>query len=295
MTQTKPTLPPPVAIGGLGGSGTRVFAAMLQYAGYHIGDTLNGPLDNLWFTVLFKQAAWTRAQPDPAAIDTAVRIFRRAMTMGLAHDLSVEDAALIASLRADLPPEGPWHCGAQALHADALIASGPSNGPWGWKEPNTHIFLPQLNRGIADLRYIHVVRNGLDMAFSANTWQARHWGHLYGLPNTPDVPLPVHQLRFWTAANRATLDYGARHMPGRFLVMHYEDVCARPEPNWQRLRRFLDLPDNLTLPEEMLRPTTIGRSLDHDLSVFPEDLIKASGIVQFDVEKLNALGALPSL
>ena len=291
MTQTQSILPPAVAIGGLGGSGTRVFAAMLQYAGYHIGNTLNDPLDNLWFTVLFKQAAWARAQPDPADVANAVRLFRRAMTTGLSDDLSADDAALIARLRADLPPEGPWHCGAQALHADALVASGPSDGPWGWKEPNTHIFLPHLNQGIAGLRYIHVVRNGLDMAFSANTWQARHWGHLYGLPNTPDVPLPAHQLRFWTVANRATLDYGARHMPGRFLVMHYEDVCARPEPNWQRLRRFLDLPDTLALPAEMLRPTTIGRSLDHDLSVFPKDLIKASAAVQHDVEKLNAFGS----
>lgn len=100
-----------------------------------------------------------------------------------------------------------------------------------------------------------------------------------------NVPLPVRQLRFWTVAKRAALDYGARHMPGRFLVMHYEDVCARPQPNWQRLLRFLDLPDTLALPEKMLRSTKIGCRQNSDLTVFPEYLIEASCIVQSDAEK----------
>lgn len=292
MTQPATDLPPPTAIGGLGGSGTRVFAAMLRHAGRHIGDTLNDPLDNLWFTVLFKQAAWTRSRPDPDAIATAIRLFVQAMTTGLHGQIDDRDRALILRLRAELPPGGPWRVGAQAAHADALLASvcAAAPRPWGWKEPNTHVFLPHLDRGIPGLRYVHVVRDGLDMAFSNNTWQARHWGHLYGLPDSPETPLPVRQLRFWAVANRATLDYGASHMPGRFLVMRYEDVCARPEHNWQRLSRFLDLPTDLALPTDLLRPTTIGRSADHDLTLFPPDLRALAKAVQSDVARLAALG-----
>jgi hypothetical protein len=44
-----------VAIGGVGGSGTRLGAALLQVLGYYIGDDLNESLDNLWFTLLFKR------------------------------------------------------------------------------------------------------------------------------------------------------------------------------------------------------------------------------------------------
>ncbi len=40
-----------------------------------------------------------------------------------------------------------------------------------WKEPNTLFFLPTLFAEIAGLRYIHVVRNGLAMATSANDYQ----------------------------------------------------------------------------------------------------------------------------
>jgi hypothetical protein len=44
-----------LAIGGIGGSGTRIGAAFLQILGYYIGDDLNEPLDNLWLTLLFKR------------------------------------------------------------------------------------------------------------------------------------------------------------------------------------------------------------------------------------------------
>lgn len=51
----KNILPGPVAIGGVGGSGTRVFAEILRGFGFYIGDCLNGALDNLWFTLLCKR------------------------------------------------------------------------------------------------------------------------------------------------------------------------------------------------------------------------------------------------
>ena len=42
-------------IGGVGGSGTRVVAQMMSEAGVYIGDLLNEPNDNLWFTLLFRR------------------------------------------------------------------------------------------------------------------------------------------------------------------------------------------------------------------------------------------------
>ena len=47
--------PYPVAIGGVGGSGTRLIAQFLNSLGYYMGDNLNPSADNLWFTLLFKR------------------------------------------------------------------------------------------------------------------------------------------------------------------------------------------------------------------------------------------------
>ena len=44
----------PIAIGGVGGSGTRVIASILKEVGIYIGGDLNHANDNLWFTLLFK-------------------------------------------------------------------------------------------------------------------------------------------------------------------------------------------------------------------------------------------------
>ena len=294
--QTPPLFRPPVAIGGLGGSGTRVFAALLQTAGIHIGGCLNQPLDNLWFTVLFKRAIWGHLSnpsiPDPDDIATSIRLFQRAMTTGLAGRLTPSDRDLIEQLRADLPPAGAWACGAQAAHADSLLAStqqaSDAGRTWGWKEPNTHVFLPQLDRHIPGFRYIHVVRDGLDMAFSSKTWQARHWAHLYGLAQKPDTLLPLDQLRYWEASNRVALDYGRTHMLGRFLAVHYEDFCIRPAAHWVRILRFLDLPEGLPLPKDLVRPSTIGRSAAHDLSGFPETDFAAARALQDTIEIIGA-------
>ena len=45
----------PVAVGGVGGSGTRLIAQVLLELGYYLGGDLNESLDNLWFTLLFKR------------------------------------------------------------------------------------------------------------------------------------------------------------------------------------------------------------------------------------------------
>ena len=282
----------PVAIGGLGGSGTRVFAESLRQAGLAIGQELNTPLDNLWFTILFKRAIWARHIPDPTDIAISVGLFRRAMTTGLQGHLSPSEQALLDRLRADLPPDGSWHCGAKIPHADSLIASGPQPGGqgkrWGWKEPNTHLFLPQLDHHMPGLRYIHIVRDGLDMAFSANTWQAKHWAHHYGLRQAPGTkPLPLDQLRYWVTANARALNYGQAQMPGRFLVMDYDEFCARPRNHWPRLQRFLGQPVDTPIPDGLISPSTIGRSLSQDLSIFPDTLLKEVQALQSRIETLT--------
>jgi len=288
----------PVGIGGLGGSGTRVFAALLREAGVHIGSCLNAPLDNLWFTVLFKRAAWaagpTPAVPDPEEVALSLRLFERAMTIGLRGTLSQQELAYLQDIRSTLPPEGDWTPGAKAAQVDHLMSSGPSRpdapAPWGWKEPNTHVFLPALDTGLSGFRYVHIVRDAFDMAFSGNTWQARHWGHHYGLTRTADTPLAHHQLRYWTRANAAALRYGTERMGDRFLLIQYEDFCARPAEHFARLLRFLNRDDSLSLPENLVSPSTIGRATAHDFTGFAQADLDAARRLQEEVQHLSRIG-----
>jgi hypothetical protein len=45
----------PIVIGGIGGSGTRILAEILQIKNFYIGGSLNPPKDNLWAVFLFNR------------------------------------------------------------------------------------------------------------------------------------------------------------------------------------------------------------------------------------------------
>lgn len=271
----------PIAVGGLGGSGTRVFASALQALGVYIGEDLNTPLDNLWFTVLFKREEWISKYPSSAEIRQAVRLFSRAMTDGLAGNIAEQERQTLAKIERSMPPLGDWRPGAGVSSLQSLLASLPSRSAWwGWKEPNTHIFLKELDAAIPNFRYIHVVRDALDMAFSGNTWQMRHWGHQYGIEGDAAVPLPVRQLRYWIKANQRVIDYGFTAMGDRFLVISYEDFCLNSERYLKPITEIVGAKTVACWPKDLIVPTTIGRSQHYDCSIFDEaDLIKAESIM----------------
>lgn len=268
----------PVAIGGQGGSGTRVFAAMLQALGYDIGADLNRALDNLWYTILLK-----RRSLDDAAARVALDVFVRAMRREL--PLADAEVAVVTHAAAEVAVHGHSTTGSGrggwALKRAASLLDAQSDPPperWGWKEPNTHLRLPLLAEAIPDLRYIHVVRHGLDMAFSRNQAQLRWWGPQLGIeaPSDP-AALPPASLRYWAQTTQRAVAIGEELLGERFLLLRFEDACDHPETTARRLLAFLGHPaDEATvarlaaLPDA---PGSVGRSAGVDLAAFdPADV-----------------------
>src|SRR3954462_15420057 len=77
--QLKPDPSAPVAaIGGIGGSGTRVVAGIVNELGFEFAPDLSDALDTLWFTLVFK---YREAYNMPAErFCRLYEIFRTAMT-----------------------------------------------------------------------------------------------------------------------------------------------------------------------------------------------------------------------
>ena len=250
--------PLPVAIGGLGGSGTRVVASALRSAGYFMGKDLNGAEDNLWFTLLFKR-------PEILELTTAeVREWIRMYTERLQGALVIDDhiEQLVRTLASTPRPQHT----AQWLHARAdtfLSGVGQSWGrPWGWKEPNTHLIAEPLLEAKAELRYIHVTRNGLDMAYAGNQKQAQLWGGVF-LGETYE-PTPRYHLRYWRSATQRALRLNDR-FGDRVLLIDYDELCREPQRGLERLFRFVRLSgvDPLVSATEVATPPSAGRWRDH--------------------------------
>ncbi len=248
----------PVAVGGIGGSGTRLIAQLLRALGFYMGGDLNEAGDNLWFTLLFKRSEILSA-PE-AEFGEAVRAFCHGMS---GRRLTPKQRALVKSCvgtrRTEFPP-GWYKARAAALVAAGENRSGSPRRCWGWKEPNTHVVIDRLPRYLPGLRYIHVARNGLDMAYSANQTQAKLWGeHFTGRAYDAS---PGYALSYWKAVHARVLAV-CRPMGERFWLLNFDAFCRQPEEGVSALTRFvggeLQETEIVRLCRHIRVPPSVGR------------------------------------
>ncbi len=280
-----------IAIGGIGGSGTRLVASIGMKLGFYMGASLNHALDNLWFTLLFQRPGWFARFPDDDDIAEALRLFRRAMTTGLSGSMSSREASLIRGLVHDIE-QAALKTGADRKTAEALIASMPpqsaASAGWGWKEPNSHIFLPQIAAEFDNLKYIFVIRNGLDMAFSDNTNQIRNWGkYICEISIVDEFLNEITMLDYWICANKRAIDIGTNILNNRFLVLNYDKICQKKSTELQKLVDFLKIDSKSNIINNFLsaiKITSIGRYKMHDISIFSNQQIETVREFGFDVD-----------
>lgn len=286
----------PIAVGGVGGSGTRVVAEILKRIGIYIGSDLNTSNDNLWFTLLFKRPGWfiKESQNNGYGIFKGLSIFEKAMTGQLKPE--IREFIFIARAAFELSIKGHDHLhsgrGMWPIKRAINILNSRSINlsryiGWGWKEPNTHIYIEYLYTYFNNLRYIHVIRNGLDMAYSNNQAQLFNWGKLFGVDIDSSIPLPKASLQYWIKANRRAIDFGRRLLGRRFLLINFDRLCLDPGYEIVCLLDFLevnkgsvDLESLAALPRT---PKTSGRYKDHDLSLFSDEEIAAVRDLGFEI------------
>ena len=133
----------PLVIGATGGSGTRVVARIARHAGYNLGRNLNSAEDALEFYSFHDK--W---------INRFVSSERRGATLPKSETEKME-AEFHSALDRHYPA---------ALRGEKL---------WGWKAPRSIYLLPFLEAKLPALKFIHVLRDGRDMALSPNQNQLR--------------------------------------------------------------------------------------------------------------------------
>ena len=251
---------PPLAIGGVGGSGTRLITEILQDLDFFMGSDLNGPRDNIAFSFLLKRAELWPLADHEEEVEEALDIFFNAMYFH--QPLSHRQSEFITKLGSIGRP--PHNTQWPRDRADKLLADSDGESireHWGWKEPNTHIFLPLLVNHVPDIKYIHVVRHGLDMAFSDNQSQAQLWGQaLTG--RQLDATNPTDAFTYWCASHERVISIGKKMGP-RFFLLNYDNFCQQPEEEFERLVDFLAITvsesKKLAAIESVKPPSSIGR------------------------------------
>lgn len=230
----------PRIIGATGGSGTRVAARLLRRGGTYIGARLNEATEDAIEIGLFLHE-WilpyiaSEHQGTPLPADGAERMAR--------------------DFRAAL-----------ARHLEPMT---DRSGPYGWKEPRSIYLLPFFDGQLPGLRFLHLIRDGRDMAFSANQNQLNRYGTAMIPAELAGWPQPVRSIALWSRINQWAADYGETRMRGRYLRVRFEDLCAEPYRQVRRIWDFFSLRDD---PVEAARieltpPSSIGRWLPEDPDV----------------------------
>lgn len=282
MMKSIPTLSAPVAVGGVGGSGTRLIASILKELDFYIGSDLNVANDNLWFTLLFKH---TRVLSlDESEFRKVVDLFKSRMC-GHAEfaDDDIRQVTAIGEIgHFNHPPE--WLC--QRVDSFINTPSIENISRWGWKEPNTHVVLDKLITCMPSMKYIHVARNGLDMAYSGNQNQLRNWGtHFlqHSVETNPSV-----SLQYWCHIHKRIVEIGEGMGKNQFLLLNYDSLCRDPEKGLNQLLTFLEVDVSPEIIGRLSRlvqePSSIGRFKEYGLNQFQDDDIAYVRELGFDTQ-----------
>jgi hypothetical protein len=272
---------PPVVVGGVGGSGTRLIAQMLAASGYYLGTDLNEASDNLWFTLLFKRPDILGCSNEEFA--DLCDIFLAGMS-GRGEFTAGQRERVRQLAENGRPQHDPTWLRGRGTTLLSHESSPNANDRWGWKEPNTHVVLGRLCGAFPGMKFILVARHGLDMAVSGNQNQPRLWGQL--LMGKPFVATPRYSLRYWCFVHRRAMAIGAA-MGDRFLFLNYDELC-RDKSRWLvKLRSFLGVgeasDDELSF-DLINPPTSIGRYRLHRRDEFDEDDIAYVESLGFHVQ-----------
>jgi hypothetical protein len=186
----------PLVIGGTGGSGTRIIAEIADAAGWFMGAEVN---PYTWDAMPFVRFDMANGPGIVAG--------RCAETTGAAFDKAL---------------------------AEHLAGHDP-RCPWGWKHPHSYLLLPFLAERLPGMRFVHVVRDGRDVAVGKNQNQPRLYGDVV---LGPGALSPVRSIRFWARANLRAATEGPRLLGERYLLVRLEDLCASPRREVARLLDF---------------------------------------------------------
>lgn len=212
-----------ICIGGIGGSGTRLFADILsKYV--HMGNSINDSSDNTTFTLLFKRLKSLTLSEEE--FDEIFSIFKKIMTNKVLNKKEVSKFNKIY-----LEDTSQDYLYDKTLAKDLSLCFFPKTKitNWGWKEPNTHIVLGHILRQGDNYKYIHIYRDGFMSAISPNQNQLKFWC-------TKKVT-PSKSIEYWISVQEKIIEY-KRKYPNSIFLIDYSIFIKSPEYYLVRLSNF---------------------------------------------------------
>ncbi|RYD60972.1 MAG: sulfotransferase, partial [Verrucomicrobiaceae bacterium] len=133
---------------------------------------------------------------------------------------------------------------------------------WGWKAPRSIYLLPLFHARYPGMKYIHVIRDGRDMAFSKNQNQLRKNGSaVLSWRERLFTSRAVRSIMLWDRVNLHAAAFCESNLKDNYLVIRFEDLCQKPVESTERILQFMEVSGDA---EEIARaeispPSSLGR------------------------------------
>jgi hypothetical protein len=150
---------------------------------------------------------------------------------------------------------------------------------WGWKDPRTSLTFPIWTHLFPRARYVHVLRNGIDVAISVHRRSIRQRrklrNYLFPLDYSPATLDFRYSFRLWEIYVSFILDQKHVIPAEQFLEVRYEELLMNPYEQLRRLADFAGHPVRGDLLQAACRRIDRGRLDNSDYAAGYQDEIPA--------------------
>jgi len=233
---------PSIAIGGLGGSGTRAVAQLFKELGFFMGYDLNNPNDNLLYTLLFKRKdVFLLTEGE---FISRVKLFYKILASD--ESLLTQELLFLKNLAYN---DNPQHSKEWLLQRVENLHTAPRQKQrlWGWKEPNTHLLIDKFLKISPNLKFIYVYRNGLDMAYSSNQNQLKFFGDIFLNEESVEIT-PRNALKYWCKAYKRMQKLQQLY-PTNIYLLDFDYLCRESESSIKDIFLFMGISDKIISKE----------------------------------------------
>lgn len=120
----------------------------------------------------------------------------------------------------------------------------PSSSRWGWKFPETYMIGPYVERTFPRARYIHLLRDGRDIAFKrhlTDSPQHRLGDAILVRQQARSLPPHLQSALSWSLQVELFCAFRAQVDPARILDIRFEALARDPVREVERICEFLDV------------------------------------------------------
>lgn len=239
----------PLIILGMHRSGTSLLVRLLKDLGLHMGNKLSRDAEAVYFQKINRRifistgSDWGYINPLLLAMGNEFFIQEQTskalLTLFPDSSLSFLNHSIIDFFGKDL-----WKS-----------ISQNENFHWGWKDPRTSITFPIWLRIFPQARFLHILRNGIDVSISIHRRTKKQhnkiWKRLFPLDYNPRTLDFKYCFRLWEMYVEFVLDHKDIIPDNQYMEINYENLLKNPSAMLQEICDFINFP----IQENLLQKT----------------------------------------